>query len=401
MLLIKNAKLISNGIEVVKNILIDKGKIAKIGSGLMIADEIIDAEKNFVIPGMIDCHVHFRGPGTEHKEDWKTGSYAAAKGGVTTVLDMPNVPPILSSGDLEKLKRKQAKESVVNYGFHFGCSSEDNTPEIRKAGNVASTKVYMNNTTGNLLIEDLDLIEKIFRASRMVSTHAEQKQVEEAVEIAKKTGKRLYLCHLSLKSEIDFLKKNKTPNIFCEVTPHHLFLTEDDFKKKKGFAKMLPTLKTKKDQKALWDAIDYGLIDTIGTDHAPHTVEEKKAKKFPAGVPGVETALPLLLDAVNKGRLTITKLVEMTSRNPADIFNIENKGQIKIGYDADLVIVDMNLKKKVKNSELFTKCRWSPFEGKILKGWPITTIVNGKVVYHGGEIIPHKAKEIKFKSGTL
>ena len=393
-LLIKNAKLISNGVDVIRNILIENGVIKKIGSGFMIADEIIDAEENYVIPGMIDCHVHFREPGLSHKEDWKTGSVAAVKGGITTVIDMPNTkPPTFSVKELNK-KRKLAKKSIINHGFHFGASADNNIDEIKKAKNVASTKVFMNNSTGNLLIKDLKLIEEIFKVSRVVATHAEGKQVEEAVGLANKTNKRLYLCHLSLKSEIDFLKKNKTTNVFCEVTPHHLFLTNDDFKKKKGFAKMLPTLKHKKDQKALWDAIGYGLIDTIGTDHAPHTKEEKKAKNFPAGIPGCETVLPLLLDAVNKGKITLTKVVELTSKNPAEIFGIENKGRIKVGYDADLVIIDMNIKKKVDN--LVAKCGWSTFEGKILKGWPITTIVNGKVVYHGGDIIMYQGKEVVF-----
>ena len=395
-LLIKNAKLLSNGLEVIKDIYIKDGIISKIGNLDVSADKVIDAEENFVIPGVIDPHVHFREPGLNHKEDWQTGSYAAAKGGITTVIDMPNTkPPVFTSRDLQE-KRKLASKSIVNYGFHFGGSAENNTEDILDVRNVASTKVFMNHSTGNLLIEDLKLIEKIFMASRMVATHAENKQVEEAVEIAKKTNQRLYLCHLSLKSEVDFLKKNKASNIFCEVTPHHLFLTDADFKKKKGFAKMLPTLKTKKDQKALWEAIDYGLIDTIGTDHAPHLPEEKKAKNFPAGVPGVETMLPLMLDAVNRGKLTLQKLVEMTSRNPAKIFGIQNKGLLKVGYDADLVIIDMNLKKKVKNSELLTKCGWSPFNNKILKGWPIITIVNGNVVYGNSRINDIKAREIRF-----
>ncbi|MBW2993327.1 amidohydrolase family protein [Candidatus Woesearchaeota archaeon] len=394
-LLLKNCKLLAQGLPVIKNIYIENGIIKGIGSLNISADKIIDVKEHFVIPGLIDSHVHFREPGLNHKEDWKTGSHAAAKGGVTTVLDMPNTkPPTFTLSDLNK-KRELACKSVVNYGFHLGASAEDNSEDILDVRDIASTKVYMNNTTGNLLIEDLKLIKKIFMASKMISTHAEEKQVEEAVEIAKKTGKRLYLCHLSLKSEVDFLKQNKTSNIFCEVTPHHLFLTDADFKKKKGFAKMLPTLKTKKDQKALWDAIDEGVIDTIGTDHAPHTIDEKKAKKYPAGVPGVETMLPLMLDAVNRKRITLQKLVEMTSRNPAKIFGIKNKGLLKVGYDADLVIVDMNMKKKVKNEELLTKCRWSPFNNKILKGWPIITIVNGNIVFDN-QVYDIKAKEICF-----
>jgi dihydroorotase len=396
-LLLKNCKLLMHGIPVIKDILIEDGVIKKVGRIDAAAETVVNVKEDFVIPGVIDPHVHFREPGLNHKEDWKTGSYAAAKGGVTTVLDMPNTkPPTFTLGDLEE-KRRLASKSIVNYGFHFGGSSADNIEEIKKAGNAASTKIFMNHSTGNLLIEDLELIEKIFNASKMVATHAEGKQVEEAVEISKKTGRKLYLCHLSLKSEVDFLKQNKTSNIFCEVTPHHLFLTNNDFRKMKGFAFMRPNLKSEKDQKALWDAIEYGLIDTIGTDHAPHTIEEKRAKKYPAGIPGIETMLPLMLDAVNKKKITMQKLVEMTSRNPAKIFGIKNKGLLRIGYDADLVVVDMDLKQKVRNDELFTKCGWSPFNGKILKGWPVMTIVNGNIVYESGHVVNKiKAKEVCF-----
>jgi len=399
-LLLKNCKLLSHGLPVIRDIYIKKGIIKRIGRLDIAADTVVNVKENFVIPGVIDSHVHFRGPGSDHKEDWKTGSYAAAKGGVTTVLDMPNVPAVFTLKDLEEKKRKFAKKySVVNYGFHFGSSAADNTADIRNMEGIASTKIYMNSTTGDLLITDLKLIEKIFRASKRISTHAEHKQVEEAVEIAKKTGKQLYLCHLSLKSEVDFLKKNKTSNIFCEVTPHHLFLTNKDFKKKKGFAFMRPNLKTAKDQKALWDAIDYGLIDTIGTDHAPHAIEEKKAKKYPAGIPGIETLLPLMLDAVNKKKITLQKLIEMTSRNPAAIFGIKNKGLLRVGYDADLTVIDMDLKQRVCNDELFTKCKWSVFDGKILKGWPIMTIVNGNIVFENGHVNNIKAREVTF--GTM
>jgi len=396
-LLIKNCKLISNEQEVIKNILLKDGKIAKITDESVYADKTIDANFNFIIPGFIDPHVHFREPGLTHKEDFFTGSKAAAAGGITTILDMPNTkPPTVSVWDLE-VKRRLAEKSIVNYGFHFGGSVDDNVEEIKKVRNVASTKVFMNVSTGKMLIEDDKLLEKVFSNSEIVAVHAEKEMVEKAIKLSKKCGNRLYLCHLSLAEEIDVLREYKDDNISAEVTPHHLFLTNKDVKRLGAFAEMKPDLKSQKDQNALWQAIEEGLIDTIGTDHAPHTIQEKKAKKYPAGVPGCETVLPLILNAVNNGRISLTTVVRMMSTNPARIFGIKNKGRIAVGYDADLVIIDMNLEKKVENNKLFTKCRWSPFNGKILKGWPVTTIVGGNIVFHNNKINNIPAKEVIYE----
>lgn len=387
-MLIKNCKLIQRNKQIIRDILIDGKFIKKIAGNIepKNKEKVIDARFNYVIPGLIDPHVHFREPGLTHKEDFFTGSKAAAAGGITTILDMPNTKPeTVSVKELNK-KRRLAKKSLVNYGFHFGGSVDDNVEEIKKVRDVASVKVFMNVSTGKMLIEDDDLLERVFNVAELVSVHAEKEMVEKAIRLSKKCGNKLYLCHLTLASELEVLRKYKDDQIFAEVTPHHLFLTKNDVKKLKAFAEMKPDLKTKKDQDALWQAIDDGLIDTIGTDHAPHTVEEKKAKDYPSGVPGCETALPLMLDAVNKGKISLTKVVRLMSTNPAKIFGIKNKGKIAVGYDADLVIIDMELKKKVENKKLFTKCKWSPFNEKILKGWPIITIVNGRVVFDKGMI---------------
>ena len=389
-LLIKNAKLILNNKEVIRSIYIKDGKIRRVANKNFNADKIIDAKHKFVIPGLVDPHVHCREPGLTHKENFFTASKAAAAGGVTTFLDMPNTkPPTLT---LKELKRKKAlaKKSVVNYGFHFGCS-ENNLPQIIKAQQfVASTKLFRDATTGNLFIQNKSMIEKIFKHSKFVTTHSEDKNLEDSVKLARKLETRLYLCHISLKSEIDFLKKFKSKNIFCEVTPHHLFLT------KKSRQSMKPTLKSESDRKALWNALKSGLIDTIGSDHAPHTLKEKKSKTPPFGIPGLETTLPLLLNAVNKGKLSLTQVVRLTSKNPARIFKLKNKGLIAPGYDADLVIIDMTLEKNVKNNALFTKCGWSPFNTIKLKGWPVITIINGNIVYDNGKINNIKAKEVVY-----
>ena len=394
--LLKNVKILEKGELVDKHILLENHKIREVLDEPVTVDKIIDIKGKIVIPGMIDCHVHFREPGMTHKEDFFTGSCAAAKGGVTTVFDMPNTKPPTTTVELLEQKRELAKKSVVNYGFHFGATP-DNAEEISKAKGIVSTKVFMNQTTGDMMFEKDENLQASFKASKNISVHAEGQTVEKALNIFKSfCGKKqqLYLCHISTKDELRMIRKFKKSNMHVEVTPHHLFLTEED--DKDAFTKMKPELKTKQDQEALWNAVDKGLVETIGSDHAPHTIEEKKSEKPPYGVPGVETTLPLLLNAVNEKRLTLQKVVELTSENPAKIYNL-NKGKIAEGYDADLVVIDMNLKKEVKNEELLTKCKWSPFNGKLLKGWPIMTIVRGNVIYSDNKIHDIKAKEVIIK----
>lgn len=394
--LIKNAKILVGDKLVDKHILLENHKIREVIDEPVTVDKIIDVKGKIVIPGMIDCHVHFREPGLTQKEDFFTGSCAAAKGGVTTVFDMPNTKPPTTTVELLEQKRELAKKSVVNYGFHFGATP-DNAEEIKKAKGIVSTKVFMDATTGDMLIQDDESLEKIFKNSKRISVHAEGDMVTKALDIFTRfcsKKQQLYLCHVSTKAELKAIRKFKKSNILVEVTPHHLFLTEED--DKDSFTKMKPTLKTEKDQEALWKAIGTKLVTTIGSDHAPHTIEEKKSEKFPYGVPGVETTLPLLLNAVNQDRLTLQRVIELTSLNPAKIYGL-NKGVIAEGYDADLIVVDMKLKKEVKNEELLTKCKWSPFNGKILKGWPVMTIVGGELVYSGGKINDIKAKEVVIK----
>ena len=397
-LIIKDCKILKNNKLISTNIFIKKNKIFNIGR-CMKADHDVDAKGKLVIPGLIDCHVHFREPGMERKEDFFTGSCAAASGGISTILDMPNTNPPTTTIKLLNEKRKLAKKSIVNYGFHFG-STNGNLKEIKKAKNIASVKVFMDISTGKLIINNDDVLKNIFKNSKIISVHAEGKMVEKAVNLIKNTKNRLYLCHITSKEEIRFLKKKKIKNkVFVEVTPHHLFLTKIEEIKKKGFVMMKPSLKAKEDQNALWKAIKEGTVDTIATDHAPHTKKEKESlikEKIPSGVPGCETMLPLLLDAYNEKKLSLKTIVELCCENPAKIFNIRNKGKIKKGYDADLVIIDLGLKKKVNNKNLYTRCGWSPFNGWKLKGWPVTTIVNGKIIFDNGKINKIKAKEVEY-----
>lgn len=391
-ILLKNCKLIIEGEEVLKDILIYNGKIENIGNNLESKTKIIDVNGKIVLPGLIDPHVHFRDPGLTHKEDFLSGSKAAAAGGVTTFIDMPNTIPPTTTIDLLNEKRKLAEKSIVNFGFHFG-GANDNLEEIKNVTNVASTKIFLNVSTGKLMLEDDNLIQDIFENSKLVSVHAEDEQVERAINFAKKSNTKLYLCHISQKSEFDMINNSTYYNLFVEVTPHHLFLSEEDVS---DFNIMKPELRSKKDQDFLWIAIENDLVDTIGTDHAPHLVEEK-LEKTTYGVSGIESMLPLLLDAYNKNKISLQKIQDLCCENPARIFGIKNKGIIKVGFDADLTIVDLDLEKEVKKEDLHTKCGWTPYQGKVLKGWPIMTIVNGNIVFENNIIHEDiKGKEVIF-----
>ena len=395
-LLIKNGKVYQNHGLLKKNIFIKEDKITKITSQELKADKTIDAKNKIIIPGLIDGHVHFREPGQTHKEDFLTGSMAAAAGGITTILDMPNtLPPTTNLQRLDE-KRRLARKSIVNYGFHFG-STTDNTAEIQKVKNVASVKVYMEYTTGDLKIDNNEVLQKIFSNTRISAVHAENEQILNAISVIKNTNNDIYFCHISSKEELYYCKKEKIKNnIYVEVTPHHLFMTTKDLNNLGSFAGMKPHLKTEKDQKALWEGISNGKVNAIATDHAPHTKEEKLEVNYPYGVPGCETMLPLLLNAVNEKKLTLKRMVQLCCENPSGIFKIKNKGFVKEGFDADLSIIDLELEKEVKNDELFTKCRWSPFDGWKLKGWPVTTIVNGNIVFENGKINKVGAREVSY-----
>ncbi len=403
-MLVKNCKLVvENNQEIIRDILIEDGVITKIDENIQAeGHEIVDAQSNYVLPGIIDVHTHMRDPGLTHKEDFTSGSKACARGGVTTFIDMPNTIPVtvIEKALMDK-KDMMVGRSYVDYGFHFGGSKKDNSEEIKKVlDKVASTKIFLNMSTGDMLIEDEKVVENIFRESRIISVHAEEGMVEKAIEFCKKYDKELYLCHLSKASEIELLKQAKAEGVkvFGEVTPHHLFLNVDDVnatERSKMLLRMKPELKERSDNEALWKALADGTLDSIGTDHAPHLIEEKLAK-LTYGVPSVENSLEMMLNGVKENRITFERLIEVMCKNPAKIFKIKNKGDIAVGYDGDLVIVDINDNSPIKDDKVITKANWTPFENCNRGGRVLTTILRGEIVYNKGNFNGIHGREVKY-----
>ena len=403
-MLVKNCKLVvENNQEIIRDILIEDGVITKIDENIQVeGHEIVDAQSNYVLPGVIDVHTHMRDPGLTHKEDFTSGSRACARGGVTTFIDMPNTIPVtVTEKALMDKKAMMVGRSYVDYGFHFGGSKKDNSEEIKKVlDKVASTKIFLNMSTGDMLIEDEKVVENIFRESKIISVHAEEGMVEKAIEFCKKYDKELYLCHLSKASEIELLKQAKAEGVkvFGEVTPHHLFLNVDDVnatERSKMLLRMKPELKEKSDNEALWKALADGTLDSIGTDHAPHLIEEKLAK-LTYGVPSVENSLEMMLNGVKENRITFERLIEVMCKNPAKIFKIKNKGDIAVGYDGDLVIVDINDNSPIKDDKVITKANWTPFENCNRGGRVLTTILRGEIVYNKGNFNGIHGREVKY-----
>lgn len=403
-MLVKNCKLVvENNQEIIRDILIEDGVITKIDENIQAeGHEIVDAQSNYVLPGIIDVHTHMRDPGLTHKEDFTSGSKACARGGVTTFIDMPNTIPVtVTEKALMDKKDVMVGRSYVDYGFHFGGSKKDNSEEIKKVlDKVASTKIFLNMSTGDMLIENEKVVENIFRESKIISVHAEEGMVEKAIEFCKKYDKELYLCHLSKASEIELLREAKAEGVkvFGEVTPHHLFLNVDDVnatERSKMLLRMKPELKEKSDNEALWKALADGTLDSIGTDHAPHLIEEKLAK-LTYGVPSVENSLEMMLNGVKENRITFERLIEVMCKNPAKIFKIKNKGNIAVGYDGDLVIVDTNDNSPIKDDKVITKANWTPFENCNRGGRVLTTILRGEIVYNKGNFNGIHGREVKY-----
>ncbi|MBI2019671.1 amidohydrolase family protein [Candidatus Daviesbacteria bacterium] len=336
------------------------------------------------LPGLIDPHVHLREPGATQKEDFITGTKAAIAGGYTTVLDMPNNPiPTVTQQALEEKIKLATGKVYSDIGFHFGASRESIQYFKQVEDKVFGLKLYMNHTTGELLIEDATVLEEIFSEwtkGKPILVHAEADTLAKAISLAKKYGNKLHVCHVSLKAEIDMIRAAKSEglDITCEVTCHHLFLTEEDQQRLGPFGIMRPPLSSKEDQSALWYGIEEGVVDMIGSDHAPHTKDEKLSEKVPNGVPGLETTLPLLLTAVDDGRLTLDKLIELTYTNPKRVFNIPDQQDTFVEVDLD--------EPYTINNKLYTKCGWTPFAGMEATGRIKKVVLRGQLVFDGQNI---------------
>ncbi len=411
----------------------ERGTRGRLSIGKRVAT--IDLSGKYLLPGLIDAHVHFRTPGMTEKEDWTTGSRAALAGGVTTVLDMPNtIPPTTTAALLQKKRQLVAKKALVNYGFYVGATGR-NLAGLKKIKNIAGAKIFMGSSTGDLLIKDKKTLEQFMAESgktgQLLAIHAELEDciarhfemhknerssgahsrirapecayeaVKEVLHLAKKHGARVHICHISTEKELELVHKFRGRNVSTEVTPHHLFLTDRDYLHYENLVKVNPPLRGLIDQAALWEGLKTGLIEMVASDHAPHLLAEKEQPylKVPSGVPGVQTMLPLLLNAVNEGKLSLPKIVEITSYNPAKVFGIEAKGQIAQGFDADFAVVDLGLIESVSQHHLWSKTKWSPFLDWVLKGWPVMTMVGGEIMYKWQDTFGKKpGREIHYVS---
>ncbi|WP_396209420.1 dihydroorotase [Flavobacterium sp.] len=434
--LIRNAKIVNEGVVFEGDILIENEWITEIAEKISPKSSkciIIDAEGSYVIPGAIDDQVHFREPGLTHKGNIETESKAAIAGGITSFIEQPNtVPNAVTQELLEQKYQIAASSSHANYSFMMG-GTNDNLEEILKTNprNVAGLKLFLGSSTGDMLVDSSASLEKIFSSTKLlIAVHSEDEQIvknnlakfkeeygdeipvskhpeirsveacyvstQRVIALAKKTGARLHVFHISTAKELD-LFTNKIPleqkQITAEVCIHHLWFTDADYETKGSLIKWNPAVKTQQDKEALWKALLDDRIDVIATDHAPHTLEEKSNPytTCPSGGPLVQHALVALFEAHHQGKISVEKIVEKFCHNPAKIFKIEKRGFIKVGYFADLAIVNAYLPWNVKKENILYKCGWSPFEGYNFKSRVTHTFVNGKLVYANGKVKEEKA----------
>ncbi|MEG4966820.1 dihydroorotase [Microcoleus sp. B6-A1] len=420
-LLIRRARiLLPNGEFLVGDVQICDGKIVQVAAEIVESgDREIDAKGLTLLPGVIDPQVHFREPGLEHKEDLFTASCACAKGGVTSFLEMPNTRPLTTTqAALDDKLRRASEKCLVNYGFFIGATPE-NLPDLLTANPTPGIKVFMGSMHGQLLVDGEATLEAIFaKGDRLIAVHAEDQarinqrrqefagitdiavhsQIQDnqaallatqlAVKLSNKYQRRLHILHLSTGDEAEFLRQEKPSWVTAEVTPQHLLLNTSAYQKIGSLAQMNPPLREPRDNEILWQALLDGVIDFIATDHAPHTLAEKAQDypNTPSGMPGVETSLPLMLTQAVEGKCTVAQVANWMSAAVAKAYKIPNKGAIAPGFDADLVLVDLEKYRPVVGAEMASKCGWSSFEGWNLTGWPVVTVVGGKVVFENGKL---------------
>jgi dihydroorotase len=400
------------------DVLVENGKILGIDPPQgAFADETIRADDLFLLPGVVDDQVHFRDPGLTHKEDLHTATRACAKGGVTSFLEMPNTRPATVSQErlIEKLALASGK-CLVNYGFYIGATPL-NLDELKRVKRTPGIKIFIGSSTGDLLVDQQEALERIFAETTLPicahcedeatvransqrlnggSTYEDHSRIRDeaaaviatkrALDLAIRHRHRFHVLHVSTAAEAELLR-NPQGLITAEVCLHHLFFNVDDYERLGSLVQMNPSIKTSADNEGLWRALKDGRIQAIATDHAPHTLDEKRQPypKSPSGLPAVENSLALMLDCVNAGLCSIESVVHWMCDAPARIWDLVGKGRIALGYDADLVLVDLSKKQTVRNENQQTKCGWSPWDGITLQGWPVRTIVNGQTVFVDGK----------------
>ncbi len=421
-LIIKNGQCYIDGKLKYTDLAIKDGKIRLIGQISEKSKEVINAEGQIVLPGCIDTQTHFREPGSTDTEDLHSGSRAAIVGGITSVFEMPNTNPPTSNMIEFQRKLDLAKNRMYcNYAFYFGATADNANllANLKDLEGCCGIKLFAGSSTGNLLVAKEDDIDKVFQnSSKVVAVHSEDEEIlkinkklikksdvhthpvwrsvecaisstRRIVKIAERYNKKAHILHITTKEEVDFLSQHKG-NITFEITPQHLTLFAPDCYNKLGtYAQMNPPLRDKSHHDRLWYAVRNDLNDTIGSDHAPHLKinKDKEYPNSPSGMPGVQTLMPVMLNHVNDGKLTLNQLINLVCENPVKIFGIKNKGYIKEGYDADFTIVDMNKTIEIKNKNIESKCKWSPFDGYNFKGTPQATIINGEIKMRDGKIV--------------
>ena len=435
-LILKNGTAVLPGQTTVTDIGIREGKIIAFGSFHPDqAGQTIDCTGLHILPGVIDTQVHFREPGMEHKETLETGMMAAAAGGVTSIFEMPNTSPLTTTPEALNAKlASAAKTPWCNYAFYFGGTAQnaEHLPEWENLPGVCGIKIFMGSSTGDLLVISDDEVEAVIKnGKRVLAVHAEDEMMmrenkikilgdshdvamhhkwrspegclvatQRLVRLARKHGRRIHILHISTKEEMEFLALHKDIAT-VEVLPNHLTLAAPDCYNTLGtHAQQNPPIREKHHQEALWKGIDDGTVDILGSDHAPHTLSEKAEEypKSPSGTPGVQTLVPIMLDHINAGRLTLERFVDMTAYGPQRIHGIAGKGRIAHGYDADFTIVDLKKTQTITHAQQKSKAGWTPFDGKQVTGWPIMTIIGGHLVMKDDELIGKPVGQaIKFR----
>lgn len=423
-LILRGGTVVLPGMTVEADIGVRNGKIAALGDlSEASAAETLPCRGLHVLPGVIDTQVHFREPGATHKEDIEHGTMAAAAGGVTAIFEMPNTTPLTTTPETFAQKMEIASHSAYcDYAFYFGGTAVNarNLGEWENIPGVCGIKIFMGSSTGDLLSATDDEVRAVLsNGKRIVAVHAEDEMMmnenkktilgdshdvtlhpvwrspescvsatSRLIRIAREMGRRVHVLHISTAEELEILAANRDIAT-CEVLPNHLTLAAPECYERLGTrAQQNPPIREQRHQDALWQAVRNGLIDILGSDHAPHTAEEK-AKEYPAspsGTPGVQTLVPVMLDHVNAGRLTLERFVDLTAYGPARVHQIANKGRICPGYDADFTVVDMKAKKEITNKQQKSRSNWTPYDGMKVTGWPVATVIRGKIVMRDGEI---------------